>query len=52
MTRDCESIYWRSNPEWSHYDENGRLVINDDAPERAKNSYLMFKGVLPHNPAL
>lgn len=51
MTANLESLFWRSNPTWSHQDENGHLVINDNAPERAKRSYAMYKGELPKNPA-
>ena len=31
--------YWRSNPDWWHWDENMFPVVNDDAPEEAKESY-------------
>lgn len=51
MTADKEPLYWRSDPSWSHHDEEGRLVINEDAPERAKRSYAMYMGELPKNPA-
>ncbi len=51
MKAKLESLYWRSNPSWSHYDNNGRLVINDDAPERAKRSYDMYIGKVPKDPA-
>lgn len=30
---------WSSRPDWWHYDEEGERVINDDAPEIAKESY-------------
>ena len=33
--------YWMRNDEWIHY-ENGRLVLNDDAPEEAKERYRTY----------
>lgn len=52
MTMDLENLYWRTDPTWSHRDEDGHLVINDDAPERAKRSYAMYAGEIPSNPAI
>lgn len=33
--------YWMKNKDWSHR-EDGQLVINDDAPEEAKESYKKY----------
>ncbi len=33
--------YWMNKKEWSHF-EDGRLVVNDDAPEEAKKSYRKY----------
>lgn len=33
---DC---YWQTKKEWYHEEEEGYLVVNDDAPEKAKKSY-------------
>lgn len=30
---------WMADKSWSHRDESGERVINDDAPEEAKKSY-------------
>lgn len=30
---------WSSRPDWWHYTDDGERVINDDAPELAKESY-------------
>ncbi len=35
-------FYWPSNTSWYHYDETDYPVINDDAPEKAKQSYAHF----------
>ena len=35
-------LYWRTNSDWFHFDENLRAVINDDAPEEAKESYRRY----------
>ena len=32
-------FYWQSNKEWYHLTENCDFVVNDDAPEEAKQSY-------------
>lgn len=34
-------LYWMRNENWIHY-VNGRVVLNDDAPEEAKKSYRTY----------
>ena len=36
-------IYWMSNDAWYHQKENGVFVVNDDAPQEAKDSYLHYR---------
>lgn len=36
-------FYWKSNKAWYHLTENGDFVVNDDAPEEAKQSYQNYK---------
>lgn len=36
-------LYWQSNPDWWHYDEELRARINDNAPEEAKKSYEHYR---------
>ena len=31
--------FWASNDDWCHWTEYGELVVNDDAPAEAKESY-------------
>lgn len=31
--------YWKSNDEWWHLEEDRRMVVNDDAPQKAQESY-------------
>ena len=39
MTKNID-LYWKSNKDWYHWDEEVEgYVINDDAPEEAKESY-------------
>lgn len=33
---------WRENKDWWHYNEYGLPVVNDDAPEEAKESYKKY----------
>lgn len=33
---------WMADKSWSHRDESGERVINDDAPEEAKKSYAHY----------
>lgn len=33
---DC---YWQTNKDWYHEEEEGYFVVNDDAPQKAKDSY-------------
>ena len=35
-------LYWRSNPEWWHRQDNLVPVINDDAPPEAQESYKRY----------
>lgn len=32
-------VYWQSNEDWYHFDENGDPVISVDAPNEAWESY-------------
>lgn len=34
-------MYWASKDEWCHFEGN-RLVINEDAPKEAQESYKRF----------
>ena len=46
--------YWASNRDWWHWTETGHQVINDAAPEDAKesfNHYLEQNGVKPKETA-
>jgi len=36
------NLYWRTNEEWYHFDKNMNPVVNDDAPEEAKESYRQY----------
>lgn len=38
MTKKQLDFYWRSKPEWWHF-EGSKQVLNDDAPIEAKKSY-------------
>lgn len=31
--------YWMSNNDWWSYDENGNPVVNENAPQKAKENY-------------
>ena len=33
--------HWMSNEDWYHLDEYGDWVVNDDAPQEAKDSYAL-----------
>lgn len=47
--------FWRSNENWYHLNGNGVFVLNDDAPEEAKESYenyLRQKGIDPEKKKL
>ena len=35
--------FWLSDLSWSHWDESGERVINDDAPEEAQKSYAHYQ---------
>ena len=32
-------FYWASNKDWFHFKDNGVMVVNDDAPPEAQESY-------------
>lgn len=35
-----ELLYWKTDENWFHFDEEQEIfVINDDAPQKAKESY-------------
>ncbi|MGI6608885.1 MAG: hypothetical protein ACOX1F_07965 [Erysipelotrichaceae bacterium] len=36
-------VKWKENPKWWHYNENGLPIINNDAPEEAKESYKKYR---------
>lgn len=43
MTREKFFLtYWMSDWSWSHT-ENGKVIINDDAPDEAKESFKAWK---------
>ena len=35
-------MYWCSNDKWYHWDEFGNQILNDDAPQEAKDSYAHY----------
>lgn len=39
MTADKYLFYWCSNDAWWDYNEKGKAVVRDDAPQEAKDSY-------------
>lgn len=41
--RKYTNIYWLSNKEWSTFDDNLNVVMKDDAPEEAKESFRLYK---------
>ena len=44
MTANKEILYWRINKDWYTYDEStGTFSIKDDAPQRAKDSFELWK---------
>lgn len=44
MNRNSEVMYWQSNKDWYIIDdENDTFVIREDAPDRAKESFEMWK---------
>lgn len=44
MTANKEILYWRTNEDWYIYDEStGTFSIKDDAPQRAKDSFELWK---------
>ena len=44
MNRNSEVMYWQSNKDWYEIDdEKDTFVIREDAPERAKKSFEMWK---------
>lgn len=43
MNANTEIMYWMSNKAWYHIDEtNDTFVIEDNAPERAKKSFIKW----------
>lgn len=45
--------YWKSNRSWWHWDKNCFPVINEDAPEKAKESYRNYiKQLKEHSESL
>lgn len=42
MTFSTESMYWRKNEEWFTTDENGKFHLTDKAPERARESFMLY----------
>ena len=44
VNRNSEVMYWQSNKDWYEIDdEKDTFVIREDAPERAKKSFEMWK---------
>lgn len=42
--------YWRSNKEWYHWDEEkAHYIVNNDAPDEAKESYNHYLEQLKEN---
>lgn len=35
--------HWMSKEEWYHLNDNGVFVLNDDAPQEAKESYENYR---------
>ena len=36
-------VYWKNDPDWYDYDENGNPYLTDKAPEDAKKSFELWK---------
>ena len=34
--------YWRTNPDWYYFDDEGRRRIKPDAPKEAKESFKRY----------
>ena len=34
--------YWQSNDDWCYFDESGILVLKEDAPPEAQESYKIY----------
>lgn len=46
VNRDSEVMYWIKNKDWFTFDdENDTFQIREDAPEKAKKSFEMWKEV-------
>lgn len=44
LNKNTELLYWRKNKLWYYFDEAKQMYyLTDDAPERAKNSYNLWK---------
>lgn len=43
MTKNKELFYWQSHVEWYTCDNQGNVTLDDNAPERAKKSFEMWK---------
>ena len=39
MTKNKELFYWQNNTDWYTCDYEGNIVLNNNAPERAKKSF-------------
>lgn len=43
------SVYWLENPDWSTWDDNlCDYVFDDSAPQKAKDSYALWKNNNPY----
>ena len=46
MSANKESVYWQQNEDWYTNSEDGKsIVIKEDAPERAKKSFELWKQI-------
>lgn len=39
MTADRSLFLWNKNDDWWDYDENGKVILTDKAPDEAKQSF-------------
>lgn len=43
MTKNKESLYWKTNKNWWRVTEAGEYELTEEAPERAKKSFELWK---------
>ena len=43
MTTDKSLFLWNKDDSWWEYDENGNVVLTDEAPDKARESFEKYK---------